>query len=144
MVRWVCLHQQHPVSRRSLFWHHCMSCLWAAGYGRSVWARWLSCPMLYFCRRSLQGTKVTSECHGLADYGAADEETSFHQHWRCSATSLTARPYRTEVACLEHEAVVAFKAENDKKYWHNFCNLVCLHISIILSLFCKLPPESMF
>lgn len=87
---------------------------------------------------------MTSECHGLAGYGAADEETSSHQHWRCSATSFTARPYGMGVACLEHEAVVAFKAENDKKYWHNFCNLVCLDISIILSLFSKLPPESMF
>lgn len=79
-------------------------------------ASWLSCPMLYFCRPSLQGTKVTSECHGLAGYGAAAEETSFHQHWRCTVTSLTAGQYRTGVACLEHEVVVAFKAENDRKY----------------------------
>lgn len=144
MVSWVCLHQQHPVSRWSLFWHHVLlvsswlrkECLWLMQVG--FLAR------CYFCRPSLQGTKVTSECNGLAGYGAADEGTSFHQHWRCSVTSLTARQYRTGVACLEHEAVLAFKAKNDRKYWHNFCNLVCLGISIILSLLYKLPPESMF
>lgn len=70
--------------------------------------------MLYSYGRNLQGTKVTFECQGLAGYGAADGETSFHQRWRHSLPSLTAEQYRMGKACVEQEIVVAVKAGNDR------------------------------